>query len=68
MAFEPESIDNTFGEYISKAGLTQLRIAETEKYAHVTFFFNGGVELPIPERTACSSLRQRYPPMTWLRR
>lgn len=48
VAFEPESIDNTFGEYISKAGLTQLRIAETEKYAHVTFFFNGGVELPNP--------------------
>ena len=35
---------NTFGEYISKKGLRQLRIAETEKYAHVTFFFNGGVE------------------------
>lgn len=48
VAFEPESIDNTFGEYISKAGLTQLRIAETEKYAHVTFFFNGGVEPPNP--------------------
>ena len=44
VAFGPESIGNTFGEYISKAGLTQLRIAETEKYAHVTFFFNGGVE------------------------
>lgn len=44
VAFKPQSLDNTFGEYISKAGLTQLRIAETEKYAHVTFFFNGGVE------------------------
>jgi len=44
VAFPPEEIDETFGEYISKLKLTQLRIAETEKYAHVTFFFNGGVE------------------------
>jgi len=44
VAFKPEQIKNTFGEYISKQGLTQLRIAETEKYAHVTFFFNGGEE------------------------
>ena len=44
VAFKPESLTNTFGEYISNKGLTQLRIAETEKYAHVTFFFNGGVE------------------------
>ena len=44
IAFKPEKIENTFGEYISKKGLTQLRIAETEKYAHVTFFFNGGEE------------------------
>lgn len=44
VAFKPESLENTFGEYISKKGLKQLRIAETEKYAHVTFFFNGGVE------------------------
>ncbi len=44
VAFKPTSLDDTFGEYISKHGLTQLRIAETEKYAHVTFFFNGGVE------------------------
>jgi len=43
VAFKPESLENTFGEYISKKGLRQLRIAETEKYAHVTFFFNGGV-------------------------
>ena len=46
VAFKPESLDNTFGQYISDQGLTQLRIAETEKYAHVTFFFNGGVEEP----------------------
>ncbi len=44
IAFKPESLKNTFGEYVSKNGLTQLRIAETEKYAHVTFFFNGGEE------------------------
>ena len=44
IAFKPESLVNTFGDYISSKGLTQLRIAETEKYAHVTFFFNGGVE------------------------
>jgi 2,3-bisphosphoglycerate-independent phosphoglycerate mutase len=44
VAFKPTSLDSTFGEYISKKGYKQLRIAETEKYAHVTFFFNGGVE------------------------
>ena len=44
VAFKKEEIKNTFGEYISKLGKTQLRIAETEKYAHVTFFFNGGNE------------------------
>ena len=44
IAFKPEALKNTFGEYVSKKGLTQLRIAETEKYAHVTFFFNGGEE------------------------
>ena len=44
IAFPPEVIEKTFGEYISSLGLSQLRIAETEKYAHVTFFFNGGVE------------------------
>ena len=44
VAFKPTVLVNTFGEYISKHGLKQLRIAETEKYAHVTFFFNGGNE------------------------
>ena len=44
VAFKKESLDNTLGEYVSRLGLKQLRIAETEKYAHVTFFFNGGVE------------------------
>lgn len=46
IAFKPQVLKNTFGEYISKKGYKQLRIAETEKYAHVTFFFNGGVEEP----------------------
>lgn len=48
VAFKPASLSNTFGEYISSKGYTQLRIAETEKYAHVTFFFNGGVENVYP--------------------
>lgn len=48
VAFRPETLKNTFAEYISGKGLTQLRIAETEKYAHVTFFFNGGVETVYP--------------------
>lgn len=46
VAFLKEELSNTFGEYISNLGMKQLRIAETEKYAHVTFFFNGGVEQP----------------------
>ena len=45
VAFKPQTLVNTLGEYLSKNGLTQLRIAETEKYAHVTFFFNGGKEV-----------------------
>ena len=44
VAFRPQVLTNTLGEYLAKNNLTQLRIAETEKYAHVTFFFNGGVE------------------------
>ncbi|MCR5737892.1 MAG: 2,3-bisphosphoglycerate-independent phosphoglycerate mutase [Eubacterium sp.] len=46
IAFEKEEIKNTFGEFLANNGLKQLRLAETEKYAHVTFFFNGGVEEP----------------------
>ncbi|UAW98612.1 2,3-bisphosphoglycerate-independent phosphoglycerate mutase [Halopseudomonas nanhaiensis] len=45
-AFPPSSLDNVLGEYLAKQGKTQLRIAETEKYAHVTFFFSGGREEP----------------------
>ena len=46
IAFKSEKLVNTLGEYVSKKGKKQLRIAETEKYAHVTFFFNGGIEAP----------------------
>ncbi|MCL2371040.1 MAG: 2,3-bisphosphoglycerate-independent phosphoglycerate mutase [Firmicutes bacterium] len=45
-AYGPRSLDNTLGEYLGNKVLTQARVAETEKYAHVTFFFNGGVEAP----------------------
>jgi len=48
VAFPPNRLDNMFGAYIAELGLHQLRIAETEKYAHVTFFFNGGIETPYP--------------------
>lgn len=50
-AFKPQTLTNTLGEWLAKKGLTQLRIAETEKYAHVTFFFNGGVEKPNDNET-----------------
>ncbi|MEO1022112.1 MAG: 2,3-bisphosphoglycerate-independent phosphoglycerate mutase [Bacteroidota bacterium] len=46
VAFPPQDLVNTLGEWVSKKGLTQFRIAETEKYPHVTYFFNGGVEIP----------------------
>ncbi|MCL2004171.1 MAG: 2,3-bisphosphoglycerate-independent phosphoglycerate mutase [Oscillospiraceae bacterium] len=48
VAYPPKALTSIFGEYISRLGLTQLRIAETEKYAHVTFFFNGGEEQTFP--------------------
>ena len=53
VAYPKESLNNIFGQYISESGLTQLRIAETEKYAHVTFFFNGGVEQTFPGEDRC---------------
>ena len=53
VAYPRQKLDNIFGEYISKLGLTQLRIAETEKYAHVTYFFNGGVEQTFPGEDRC---------------
>ncbi len=48
VAYAPQNLNNTLGEYLSSLGIKQLRIAETEKYAHVTFFFNGGVETANP--------------------
>jgi 2,3-bisphosphoglycerate-independent phosphoglycerate mutase len=48
VVFPKQSLHNILGQYLSERGLTQLRIAETEKYAHVTFFFNGGIEKPFP--------------------
>ena len=48
IAFPPQTVRRSFGEYLSELGLKQLRIAETEKYAHVTYFFNGGVEAQYP--------------------
>ena len=48
IAFPPESLNNFIGQIISESGLKQYRTAETEKYPHVTYFFNGGVEIPLP--------------------
>lgn len=53
VAFKAQELVNTFGEYIGEKGLTQLRIAETEKYAHVTFFFNGGNEVEYKGEERC---------------
>ena len=53
IAYPPEEIDNTLGDYVSAHGLKQFRVAETEKYAHVTFFFNGGVEKQIAGEERC---------------
>jgi len=53
IAFPHEKLENIFGQYLSQLGLTQLRIAETEKYAHVTFFFNGGQEAVFPGEDRC---------------
>ena len=63
VAFKPQSLTNTFGEYIAEKGLTQLRIAETEKYAHVTFFFNGGVEKEYKMRSVRSLSHLLLQPM-----
>ena len=53
VAFPHRELTNIFGEYIARQGYTQLRIAETEKYAHVTFFFNGGAEQVFPGEDRC---------------
>ena len=53
IAYPPEVIENTLGDYVSALGLKQFRVAETEKYAHVTFFFNGGVEKETAGEVRC---------------
>lgn len=53
VAYPPQNLVHTLGETISRQGIPQLRIAETEKYAHVTYFFNGGVETPFPLEDRC---------------
>jgi len=53
VAFPPQNLNNTLGEVVSRTGIRQLRIAETEKYAHVTYFFNGGIETPFPLEDRC---------------
>ena len=53
VAFQPEHLDNILGEVVSRSGLRQLRIAETEKYAHVTYFFNGGEETAFEGEDRC---------------
>jgi 2,3-bisphosphoglycerate-independent phosphoglycerate mutase len=53
VAFPPQNLTHTLGETISRQGIPQLRIAETEKYAHVTYFFNGGIETPFPLEDRC---------------
>ena len=61
VAYPRQKLDNIFGQYISDLGLTQLRIAETEKYAHVTFFFNGGVEQTFPGEDRCLIASPKVP-------
>ena len=61
VAYPREKLSNIFGEYISQLGLTQLRIAETEKYAHVTFFFNGGVEQTFEGEDRCLIASPKVP-------
>ena len=61
VAYPRQKLDNIFGQYISDLGLTQLRIAETEKYAHVTFFFNGGVEQTFEGEDRCLIASPKVP-------
>ncbi len=69
VAFPPVSLTRILGEEVSRHGRRQLRIAETEKYAHVTYFFTGGIEVPLPARSASSSTRRAtWPPTTRSRR
>lgn len=62
--FAPEALKNIFGEVVANHGLTQLRIAETEKYAHVTFFFNGGEEKSLKAKSESLSTARKSQLMT----
>lgn len=66
--FPKEDVKDTLAEYLSKNGKRQPHTAETEKYAHVTFFLNGGREEPFAGETAYSCTRRRWQPMTCSRR
>ena len=66
--FPPEHLDDVLGEVVADADIPQLRIAETEKYPHVTYFLNGGRETPFPARTASWCRRRRSPPTTCSRK
>ena len=68
VAFHKVLLKNTFGEYLAAHDMTQVRIAETEKYAHVTFFFNGGVEEPNKGEDRISLNLRRLQLMTFSRR
>ena len=68
VAFPPDTLEDSLGEVLAESGLTQLRIAETEKYAHVTFFFSGGREDAFPGKHAPSSRHRMSQPMTCNRR
>ncbi len=64
VAFPPESLDGLMGQVVSEAGLRQFRTAETEKYPHVTYFMNGGIEKAFPGKTAIWSRPRGWPPTT----
>ncbi len=67
-AYPPASLENTFGEWMANHDKTQLRISETEKYAHVTFFFNGGVEEPFKGEDRILINSRKWPPTTCSRK
>jgi 2,3-bisphosphoglycerate-independent phosphoglycerate mutase len=66
--FPPQSMADILGEVVGRAGLAQLRMAETEKYPHVTYFLNGGEETPFPGEERIMVPSPRWPPTTCSRR
>src|SRR3990172_5301179 len=62
LAFVPEDVKHTLGEVLGEAGVHNLRLAETEKYAHVTYFLNGGVEKPFPLKERALTPSSKVPP------